>query len=337
MPRTSRACPRRSRTPCVPRSGSTTRRAPSWARGSWAATPSRCPWARIAWRCSLTRRPSCSTRSGSAPEQTVQLEVGGRRAMSHEANSMPRCTTERPADAPDAAAGRSSSSHLPPCSRRRVAARWRGRPPPRSPRRNVSDPDAITDLAASLGHDPERIFRWVQEEIRYEPYAGHPSGRSRHPPGPRRELRRPGGAAGRPADSRRRPRPIRDRPLDGTTSDALMATTVVEAETARLGIEQAVLSEADLAAGIHPDIPPADRPSASPRCRPRSWSGSSKRRRRTRRRWVASRMTSSRPRSTQLMAALAPTGVTLPMGMSPMPELERAGTCGFRRIVGRVA
>lgn len=32
--------------------------------------------------------------------------------------------------------------------------------------------DPIADLAASLGHDLERIFRFVQEEIRYEPYAG---------------------------------------------------------------------------------------------------------------------------------------------------------------------
>src|SRR5690349_2303283 len=32
--------------------------------------------------------------------------------------------------------------------------------------------DPVTDLAESLGHDPQAIFRWVQQEIRYEPYLG---------------------------------------------------------------------------------------------------------------------------------------------------------------------
>ena len=32
--------------------------------------------------------------------------------------------------------------------------------------------DPIADLATSLGHDPEAIFRFVQDEVRYEPYAG---------------------------------------------------------------------------------------------------------------------------------------------------------------------
>ena len=32
--------------------------------------------------------------------------------------------------------------------------------------------DVVTAMAASLGHDPERIFRFVQEDVRYEPYAG---------------------------------------------------------------------------------------------------------------------------------------------------------------------
>ena len=32
--------------------------------------------------------------------------------------------------------------------------------------------DEIADLAASLGHDPQRIFAFVRDEVRYEPYVG---------------------------------------------------------------------------------------------------------------------------------------------------------------------
>ena len=130
-----------------------------------------------------------------------------------------------------------------------------------SPLPTAAIPDAITELAASLGRDPERIFRWVQEEIRYEPYSGILRGAKGT------LLARAGNSADQAvllADLLKASAvPVRyvTGSLDPTSRDALMATTVVEVGTARPAIEQAVLSEADLAAGIHPDIPPADEPS----------------------------------------------------------------------------
>src|SRR5688572_19869496 len=35
-----------------------------------------------------------------------------------------------------------------------------------------ADPSDVKQKAASLGNDPEKIFAFVRDEVRYEPYAG---------------------------------------------------------------------------------------------------------------------------------------------------------------------
>jgi hypothetical protein len=184
-------------------------------------------------------------------------------------------------------------------------------------------PDAIADLAASLGHDPERIFRWVQEEIRYEPYPGILRGATG-------TLR---ARAGSSADQAvllaellsASSIPVRyvTGSLDPAASDALMASTGVDTETARQVIERAVLSEADIAAGIHPDIPPADGSSdasLSPEVMAQILEAAEADQE------AMGRVAKDQLEGTtkQLLAALTSTGVALPTGVSPMPALEAA-------------
>jgi hypothetical protein len=110
--------------------------------------------------------------------------------------------------------------------------------------------DVITAMASKLGHDPERIFRFVQEEVRYEPYAGI--------------LRGANGTlvarAGNSADQalllaallRASDVPVRfvSGAMDTTAVDTLMATTVVDADTATDRVVQSLLSDEDVASGI---------------------------------------------------------------------------------------
>lgn len=110
--------------------------------------------------------------------------------------------------------------------------------------------DAIAELAASLGHDIDGIYRFVQDEVRYEPYAG--------------VLRGPRGTllarAGNSADQalllaellRAGGRAVRyvSGPLDTATAEALMATTALDAATARELVLSGLISDADIDAGI---------------------------------------------------------------------------------------
>lgn len=192
-----------------------------------------------------------------------------------------------------------------------------------SPAPTAAVPDAIADLAASLGHDTERIFRWVQEEIRYEPYPGILRGARGT------LLARAGNSADQAvllADLLKASSvPVRyvSGPLTPAASDALMAATVVDTATARHGIEQAVLSEADLAAGIHPDLPSAADPSdagIAPDVLAQILQG-------------AEDDSQAMPSVAQgqlegtiaeLLAALTSASVTLPSSVSSMPDQERS-------------
>jgi hypothetical protein len=120
--------------------------------------------------------------------------------------------------------------------------------------------DIVTAMAASLGHDPERIFRFVADEVRYEPYAGI--------------LRGANGTlvarAGNSADQavllaellRASDIPVRfaTGALDDATTTNLMATTVLDAEAVRERALQSLLSDEDVATGIEwtvpADVPP---------------------------------------------------------------------------------
>jgi hypothetical protein len=111
-------------------------------------------------------------------------------------------------------------------------------------------PDRLADLATALGHDPERIFRFVQDEIRYEPYAGI--------------LRGATGTllahAGNSVDQaillasllRQSGLPVRylTGSLDSAAVEALMASTVTDVDTARTWLDQALVTDADVASGI---------------------------------------------------------------------------------------
>ena len=111
-------------------------------------------------------------------------------------------------------------------------------------------PDVVTAMAARLGHDPERIFRFVADEVRYEPYAGI--------------LRGANGTlvarAGNSADQamllagllKASDVPVRfvTGTLDDAAAETLMATTVLDPEAARERVLQSLLSDEDVATGI---------------------------------------------------------------------------------------
>jgi hypothetical protein len=202
-----------------------------------------------------------------------------------------------------------------------------------SPAPTAAISDIVADLAASLGHDPERIFRWVQEEVRYEPYPGVLRGAEGT------LLARAGSSADQAvllADLLSASSvPVRyvTGSLDPAASDALMASTEVDTETARQVIERAVLSEADLAAGIHPDIPPADEPSddvLSQEVMAQILAAAEADQE------AMGRVARDQLESTlgQLVAALASTGVELPTSVSPMPEMERERHLWLQADVG---
>jgi hypothetical protein len=122
--------------------------------------------------------------------------------------------------------------------------------------------DIVTAMAASLGHDPDRIFRFVREEVRYEPYAGSLRGASGT------LVARAGNAVDQSillaALLSASGVPVRfvSGPIEATAADALMATTLVDAAVARDRVAQSLLSDEDVAAGIEwtspSDIPPDD-------------------------------------------------------------------------------
>lgn len=125
------------------------------------------------------------------------------------------------------------------------------------------DSDPVAAMAAALGHDRERIFRLVADQIRYEPYAGMlrgargtlqaRAGSSVDQAVLLAELLRAGGAAVRFVSG----------PLDPAAAQELMAATVTDAAQARRHIDEALVSEDDLATGIDWSVPgspiPADR------------------------------------------------------------------------------
>ena len=110
--------------------------------------------------------------------------------------------------------------------------------------------DVVTAMAAALGHDLEDIFRFVQEQIRFEPYGGI--------------LRGANGTlvarAGNSADQalllaellKASSVPVRFvmGSLDDAAVETLMARTVVDAETARTQTLQSLLSDEDVATGV---------------------------------------------------------------------------------------
>lgn len=182
--------------------------------------------------------------------------------------------------------------------------------------------DPIADLAASLGHDIERIFGFVRDEIRYEPYPGSLRGARGT------LLARAGSSAdqavllaGLLASSSVPVRYVTGS-LEPAAIQALMATAVVDAAAARREIEQAVLSEADIAAGLRPDIPTADRPAdagLSPEVMARILEVAEADQE------MMGQVAKDQLERTieQLGVALASVGVTLPLGVSSMPEPER--------------
>ena len=110
--------------------------------------------------------------------------------------------------------------------------------------------------------------------------------------------------------------------LDTTASDALIAATEVDVETARRDIERAVLSEADIAARMHPDMPPEDPPDAglSPEAMAQITEAAEADQA------LMGSVAKAQLDSTvaQLLTALGSAAGSLPMGVSPMPEQERA-------------
>ncbi len=110
--------------------------------------------------------------------------------------------------------------------------------------------DIVSAMAASLGHDFERIFRFVQEDVRYEPYAGILRGANGT------LVARSGNAADQAlllaALLRASGIPVRfvSGAIDQAAADALMATTVFDAGAARDQALQSLLSDEDVATGI---------------------------------------------------------------------------------------
>jgi hypothetical protein len=123
-------------------------------------------------------------------------------------------------------------------------------------------PDVVAAKAAELGHDPERIFRFVADEVRYEPYAGilrgangtlvARAGNSADQALLLAGLLQAGGVAVRFVTGA----------LEDASAEALLATTVVDAQTARERVLRSLLSDEDVARGIEwtvsGDVPAAE-------------------------------------------------------------------------------
>ncbi len=125
-------------------------------------------------------------------------------------------------------------------------------------------PDPIEVLAGDLEYDVERIFRFVADEVRYEPYDGILRGAR-------------GALAGRAGNSLDQALllaalldasgvPVRfvDASIDETTAGAVLATTAVPASVARDGTMAVLRGSGGTAAGGTPDI---DAPSPDPAVR----------------------------------------------------------------------
>lgn len=178
--------------------------------------------------------------------------------------------------------------------------------------------DPIADLAASLGHDIERIFRFVQEEIRYEPYAG--------------VLRGARGTlavrAGNSADqsvllgallgaSSVAHRFVTGR-LDDGTAAGLLASSATDVATAAQQTQQGLLG--DSPAPPASPIAPSPVPSVSPALDTARLEAS-----------LRADATAALPAATRqlddsidlLTTALASAGIQLPNAATALPELER--------------
>ena len=191
------------------------------------------------------------------------------------------------------------------------------------PERTPGVTDVVTAMAASLGHDPERIFRFVQEEVRYEPYAGI--------------LRGANGTlvarAGNSADQalllaallKASDVPARfvSGALDQAMADTLMATTVVDAGTAVDRVVQSLLSDEDVATGIEwtapADVSPEDLAVR------RDLGGLRAALERDRQKLGTMAAGHVRDSVGIIEAALSAAGVELPSDVSPLPALEREG------------
>jgi transglutaminase-like putative cysteine protease len=119
-------------------------------------------------------------------------------------------------------------------------------------------PDPVAELAATLDHDRDRLFAFVRNEVRYEPYAGllrgargtlsSRAGNSMDQALLLAELLRAGAAHVRYASG----------PLDPAATEALMVTTRLDEATARTDVAQAIVSDADVEAGFAWDLPGTD-------------------------------------------------------------------------------
>ena len=132
-----------------------------------------------------------------------------------------------------------------------VAPRWAATASAQEPSPDATTtPDIVAGLAESLDHDIGRIFDFVQHEVRYEPYAGilrgargtllARAGNSADQALLLAELLRAGGREVRFVSG----------PLEAGIPEALMATTVLDAPNAQELVGSALISDADIDAGI---------------------------------------------------------------------------------------
>jgi len=183
--------------------------------------------------------------------------------------------------------------------------------------------DPVASAAALLEHDPERIFRFVQAEVGYQPYAGLLRGArgallSRSGNSVDQALLLAGllTASGVPFR-------FVTGPIDDAVIETLMATTRVDTGTAREQAAQALISDGDIAAGIHWNLPttvPAEELAKLPTLVDLRADLEADRKAFEE---VASRMLSETVET--IMTALGSGGIELPLGPTGMPDLERDG------------